>query len=227
MNSLVQTPTNKLENSLAFYSKLNFKTISESPNIVSDGRVYIEINPSPFARAGLKLYRPDWTQVVSQLKERTAVVTIENGFLLGDNNGVWIYLLEEDAPTILLDQKSNTILGNAAGLSIESINIEESIKIWEILGFRKTMGGIEQGWISFENEDKLPLSIMKANVCPHLFYNPSLSYFNGEKNEEIIDNIRSLEIPITEEITQFNTEGKVDNIIIRDPGGLGFFIFND
>ena len=28
-------------------------------------------------------------------------------------------------------------------------------------------------------------------------------------------------------ITQFNKEGIVDNVIIRDPGGYGFFIFND
>jgi len=71
------------------------------------------------------------------------------------------------------------------------------------------------------------VSIMKPNMCPHLFFNPSLTYFNGGKNPEIIEAIRKLDIPITEEITYFNKEGLVDNIIIRDPGGYGFFIFND
>lgn len=48
-----------------------------------------------------------------------------------------------------------------------------------------------------------------------------------KSNLAIIQKIRDLQIPITEEITHFNKEGIVDNIIIRDPGGLGFFIFND
>ena len=33
--------------------------------------------------------------------------------------------------------------------------------------------------------------------------------------------------PITEEITCFNSEGIADNVVLRDPGGTGFFIFND
>ena len=54
-----------------------------------------------------------------------------------------------------------------------------------------------------------------------------MTYFNGQKNLAIIEEIRELNIPIAEEITYFNSEGTVDNIIIRDPGGYGFFIFND
>ena len=44
---------------------------------------------------------------------------------------------------------------------------------------------------------------------------------------EIIEKIRELNFPITEEITHFNDQGIVDNIIIRDPGGFGFFLFSD
>jgi len=54
-----------------------------------------------------------------------------------------------------------------------------------------------------------------------------LTYFNGKQNLEVIEKIRNNAIPITEEITHFNKEGIVDNIIIRDPGGYGFFIFSD
>ena len=68
---------------------------------------------------------------------------------------------------------------------------------------------------------------MAANSCPHLFFNPSLTYFNSGRNPEVIAGIRAAGIPISEEITIFNKEGRVDNIIIRDPGGYGFFLFND
>lgn len=43
----------------------------------------------------------------------------------------------------------------------------------------------------------------------------------------MIEAVRKAGIPITEEITHFNSEGIVDNIIIRDPGGYGFYVFND
>jgi len=54
-----------------------------------------------------------------------------------------------------------------------------------------------------------------------------LTYFNGKQNLKVIEQIRNNGISITEEITHFNKEGIVDNIIIRDPGGYGFFIFSD
>ena len=71
------------------------------------------------------------------------------------------------------------------------------------------------------------ITLMKPMTCPHLFFNPSMTYFNGKKNLSIIEKIRQLNIPIAEEITHFNNEGIADNMIIRDPGGYGFFIFND
>jgi hypothetical protein len=63
---------------------------------------------------------------------------------------------------------------------------------------------------------------MKPFSCPYLFYNPSLTFFNGkENNPKVIQKVRDL----TEEITAFNTEGIVNNVIIRDPGGFGLFVF--
>ena len=47
------------------------------------------------------------------------------------------------------------------------------------------------------------------------------------KNKEIIENIKQVELPIEEEVI-FSAEEKIaQNIILKDPGGLGFFIFND
>jgi hypothetical protein len=119
------------------------------------------------------------------------------------------------------------VLGNFVGLSIESVDIAKSTEVWKELGF-KINGAPEQGWVSCINDDELTINIMKPFMCPHLFFNPSLTYFNGkENNPVVIQEIRNLKVPISEEITHFNDKGIVDNIIIRDPGGYGFFIFND
>ena len=229
MKAVIQTPTNDLQASLNFYSKLNFTVISEQePTIISDGGAVIEINPDRFARAGLKLYDASWKGKVEILEKLTPVIKIDKGYLLSDPSGTWIYLVEiAEMPEHNLPDQNTSVLGNLASLSLETISIKSASEIWKILGFSVDMGSEDAGWMSLSNDDGLTISIMKPMNCPHLFFNPSLTYFNGGNNPAIISEIRKLEIAITEEITHFNKEGIVDNIIIRDPGGFGFFIFND
>jgi predicted lactoylglutathione lyase len=229
MPSTLHTPTNKLSESLTFYKKLGFTLVNESePCLVSDGTALIEINPDRYARAGMKLYRPSWKDTVTQLQNYTHVTPTDNGFLLNDSSGTRIYLVEEEVilPANWKSAPAST-LGNCAGLTLETADMETSVNIWKTLGFTNVQGTIEQGWILLINDEGTGVSLMPPNKCPHLFFNPSLSYFNGKDNLKVIDQIRKLNIPITEEITYFNKEGVVDNIIIRDPGGFGFFLFSD
>lgn len=227
MNTIIQTPTNKLSQSLDFYKKLNFKIISEeSPCIISDGKVLIEINPDRYARAGMKIFRESWKETVAQLEKQTKVHPQENGYLIGDPSGTRIYLIEQ-RQEFPLPQIGPSTLGNFAGMSLETTDINRSVALYEILGFKKTMGDIEQGWVLYANEDGMGVSFMKPGSCPHLFFNPSLTYFNGKDNMNVIQKIRDADVPIAEEITFFNKEGIVDNVILRDPGGYGFFIFSD
>jgi len=226
MQTIIQTPTNQLENSLSFYNKLAFKKIAET--YYSDGQVIIEINPDRFARAGVKLIKASWKSEVAILEKVTQVLPIDKGYLLGDPSGAWIYLIEsKDFVQYDISSIEPSVLGNFAGVSLESIDLQKSLEIWQSLGFSKTMGNIDQGWITLENQNGMALSLMKPNACPHLFFNPSLTYFNGKNNPAIIEKIRATNIPIAEEVTAFNKEGIVDNVILRDPGGYGFFIFND
>ena len=227
--AIIQTCTGNLAESKAYYQKLAFTELSaDNPTIFTDGKFLLEINPENTARTGLKLYQEDWTATVEQLKEITAVFDFEGGHLISDPNGVKVYLmnevLEEQYP---LERASTAIPGNFAGLSIEAVDIAHTIKFWQTLGYKKTMGSIEQGWVAFENGSSVGISIMKPMVCPHLFFNPGLTFFNDGKNVPIIQKIKAVGIPIVEEITVFNKEGIVDNVILCDPGGLGFFIFND
>ena len=229
MLSVLHTPTHQLEESISFYQNLGFKKIpTDGQTIMTDGKAIIEINPDRYARAGIKLYKEEWLKEVEILKETTAVHSIRDGFLLSDVNGVWIYLIEKSFHLDLEPvDESFSVLGNFSGVSIETTDLERSEFVWKNLGSVMS-GSPDQGWVSFKLEDGLSINIMKPLMCPHLFFNPSMTYFNGkEGNPKVIQEIRNKGIPITEEITHFNNEGKVDNIIIRDPGGYGFFIFND
>lgn len=226
----IQTPTNNQQLSVEFYESLNYTVIShDEPTVVTDGKMLIEINPDRFARAGVKFYKDSWRIEIEKLKKLTNVYTIEDGFMLNDLNGCWIYLMESNLNIDFTpsDSQPKGITGNFMGLSLESPNMKKSLEIWEALDFSITTGAIEKGFVIIKNKSGFSVSMMKPLTCPHLFFNPSLTFFNGKENLDIIDKIRRINIPITEEITRFNKDGIVDNIIIRDPGGLGFFIFND
>ncbi len=230
MKSIIQTPTRNLKESLEFYEKLNFKVISKiDPIVVTDGKAIIEINPNRNARAGIKLYRDNWLSVVEGLPKHIPIVKLDEGFLISDVSGMWIYLLEGEfmPKSVFTKDISSSTLGNYAGISIETVGFKQSLNLLSYLGFESTAGSFEMGWQSLKNSDGMVISLMKPLVCPHLFFTPSLTYFNGENNPEIINAVRDLQIPMVEEITHFNKEGKVDNIIIKDPGGLGIFLFND
>lgn len=228
MSIYLQTPTPNLEASLDFYRRLDFHELEGQSNVFTDGKVYIEINADRYARAGIKIYKEDWSEVVNMLTSMTNVMEISGGYLLSDPTGVWIYLLEKAAPfeTISAEIKQS-VLGNYAGICLETIDVAKAVSIYEAIGFKLTAGSAEGGYASFSYDDFV-VTIMKPLMCPHMFFNPSMTYFNGKINNPIIiEKIRELEIPITEEISHFNKEGIVDNIIIRDPGGFGFFIYND
>lgn len=229
MQTFIQTPTNNLDDSLDFYKKLKFKVISnENPTIVTDGKAVIEINPDRFARAGLKIFKSTWESEIRNIEKQTALIKKENEFLLSDPNGVRISLIEGKSPiSIQREETSFGATGNFHGVNIETTDIAKTARFWKDLGFAAQMGSEEDGFISTISEDGLGVALMAARNCPHLFFNPSMTYFNGKQNLDVIQSIRDAGIPITEEITYFNKEGLVDNIIIRDPGGYGFFLFND
>jgi len=228
MEGFYQTTTPNLQESIDFYQRLGFKQDEKHPQILHEAGQLIYINETRTARPGLRLYSDSWSNVVEELSDIGLVHKIEDGYCLADPSNSWIYLLESEPPELEINEKSSkSILGNFAGLSLESGDIQKSLQIYQILGFKQTSGTLEQGWLGLENEKKMGVGLLAPNNCPHLFFNPSFNYFNGGKNDEIIPKIKAAKVKITEEITVFNTDNIVDNIIIRDPGGFGFFIFND
>ena len=231
MGTVVHTPTPKLSDSVHFYEALGFSCggTGERP-LMSDGQFDVEINADRSARAGLRLTQPSWSAEIQKLRDVTPVHEVEGGHVLADPSNVWIYLSEgdskDDAATQRRADLSSCILGSFAGLSLETTDMERSARIWGLLGF-ETDSDLKAAWVSAKNADDFIVTWMAPQNCPHLFFNPSLTFFNSGRNPEIIKEIRTAGVPIAEEITVFNDEGVVDNVIVRDPGGYGMFVFND
>lgn len=242
MKVIVQTPTPKLESSIDFYKKLAFKQLAKPAAassseaeatkkeavLFTDGKMVIEINPDRTARAGLKLYKKSWTAEITKLEAIIKVFKTKEGYLIYDPSGIALYLVESEFKIEFIPADSSfSHLGNYQGLTVESADITKAFSIYEILGFKKSMGDAAKGFVGLQSPDGFAVTLLAPQMCPHLFFNPSVTYFNGKNNPGVIKKIRELNIPITEEIGVFNKDATVDNVIIRDPGGFGFFIFND
>ncbi|MEM9895164.1 MAG: hypothetical protein AAF789_02230 [Bacteroidota bacterium] len=226
----IQTPTPDSLESRRFYEKLKFTEVSKAPNqLFTDGQVLIEINTNRYARAGIRFHRSSWQQELERLRTITVVHQFPDYHLLSDGNGCWIYLLESKSTETIapIGELPNSILGSYAGVSLETTDLSRSIDIWSALGFELQERAKNNAYVTLINKDDFRITIMQPNNCPHLFPSMSITYFNGANNAWHIEQVREANVPLAEEITHFNKENKVDNLLLRDPGGLGIFVFND
>ncbi len=230
MHARAVTTTPDLARTQAWFERAGFRRVSDSPVVYSDGGASLEVAESRSMRPGLRLYGVEDPTVLAPFGPMHA---FDGGRMIAEPSGVWIYLMDGEPPSgapiaTEPDAKQDpALLGKFAGISLESARIVESTRFWEALGFERTAGDPEQGWLTVTGADAVTISLMKPFVCPHTVTNPSFTYFNSGGNPAIIAELRRREVPIYEEITAFNSEGVVDNVILREPGGWGFFVFND
>lgn len=229
---IIHTGVSDTAVSRKFYSRLGFSEVKSGKEIYfMDDQMIVWLNTERFARPGICLYGLKAKKLVSELKPEFQAQEFDRFFVISAPGGCAVYLMKEKYPDNLEDefkkQNQRSALGNFAGLTLETAEMKRGQSLFETLGFKLTSGTSESPWFTMENESGFAVSAMAYGNCPHLFYRPSLSFFNAGNNLENIQNIRSAEVEIAEEISIFNKEGIVDNIILRDPAGLGFFVFND
>lgn len=222
MRAIINTPAYNLNATKAFYEKLHYRIITlKGIDYATDGQYIIRLDNRKIGRAGLVLFAD---------LQNFSLLNFEKvqGILTGiDPNGIYVYMEDISVYPTFSDKKSEVLTGNFMGISIETLKFEGTIRYWEQFGYTTKMGSLEQGWVQMKNESHIGIGIMKYGSCPHSFRNPSLTFFNGGNNLNVIKKIRNASLPISEEISHFNPDGLVDNIVLVDPGGYGFFIFSD
>jgi len=223
---LIQTTTPNIARTLDFYDRLSFTRIGD--NLLTDGQAVIRINTAHTARNGLVFFRDSWDDFLEGLTYPHTKLKDSDTVLVSGPDGVRIFLEIGEEPIVKYqDVIMPSLAGAYAGISLESVDMKRATAFYESLGFSIDQGGTDKGWVSLLNEAREGISIMGMDSCPHQFFQPGLTYFNSGKNQAHITRIREAGVPIHEEITVFNNKDEVDNIILLDPGGLGFFVFND
>jgi predicted lactoylglutathione lyase len=230
---MLQTAAPNLASSQSFYENLGFQHTHESEHlhVYSDSSIDLIVNGNVGARPGFAVYTDNVKALAEKLTEYGPLFPHNVGHVTSDPNGIRIFLFPESChPTLDKHQvKGKNICGNNYGAGIETTRFDESVAFWKDLGYEAgaTIGPDSQ-YATLQQEGSIALTLFKPGICPHAFYNPSLTYFNGkEGNPVVISKLKEAGVVPVEEITVFNKTGEVDNIIISDPGGLHSFIFND
>ena len=227
MQLFLQTCTPNIQLSKNYFSALDFELKDlEGYTIAYDQQMHIMIDHNRGGRKGLTLIKENWDKEIAKITPHLRVIQKENVYYFISPSGTRFALRAEAKIDIPVTQ-SKCMLGNYAGVSIETLDIESSMAVMQALGFEHNSGSMEQGWVGYTDQDQNVISLMAPFACPHLFMNPSGTFFNSGTNPKIIAEVRKKQIPIFEEITVFNSKSEVDNIIMQEPGGLGFFVFND
>lgn len=204
---------------LDYYENLNFKIhIQEERTFALCTGLVIELSDHPKLRSGLT-----WIGSASKAPgfKRKQINDLD---LISDPDGVLIYFQPCEL-TSVGDKTSK--LGAFSGISLECFDLRVSQAFYQQLGYRRSMGSIDAGWITLSLEGAMDLSLMQIGSCPHHFINPSLTFFNGNQNLDIIDQLESDGIPILERLSIFSRDHSIDNVVLATPGNLGIFVFND
>jgi hypothetical protein len=224
----LQSPTPRLEKSISFYQQSNFNQFEfGGMPFFSDGKLTIRINPERTSHCGLVILTEDTSSFEKKLSAFQKPIKTESGLVTTCPAGIRIYIEKSNKSIPTIEEKTPPLV-NSMGFSIECTDMHATVAFNKALDYKIWIGKPEVGWLVMQEDGGHAVSLIKAGACPHLFFNPSVSFFNSkEGNPIIIEGLRKRCIPIAEEIKHFNTEGIVNNVIVRDPGGLGFFIFND
>ncbi len=227
MQLFLQTCTAHIQLSKNYFAALDFELEDRGDcTLVYDQQMQILIDHHRSGRKGLTLIKENWKKEIEAINQLVCVIKRENVHYFISPSGTF-FALKSEAEMDIPDTQTNCILGSYAGVSLETLDLEKSMKILQALGFEQSSGSMDQGWISCKDQDENAISLMAPFTCPHLFINPSGTFFNSGGNPQIIAEVRKRKVPIFEEITAFNAKGDVENIIMQEPGGLGFFVFND
>lgn len=226
MTLCLTTPAPDPEVSARSLTRLGFEPVSKGSSLMTDGAAVIHVDTTPRARAGVRVWRGALGREADELLTRHGAAPFDGGRLAAAPSGVPLWVVDGPEPE-LETGPLGALLGSFAGISIETPSLARSVAFWSaLLDARVAAGGVDQGWLTLRRDGLADLSFMGPLACPHSFANPSLTYFNGGRNAEVIAAVRAREIPVFEEVGGTDS-APAENIVLREPGGIGFFVFND
>lgn len=210
--------------SAEFLSRAGFEPLAGHDGLMSDGAALLQVDGARSARTGVRVWKEALPESVDGWLAQRGAVRFDGGSLLVAPSGTRVEVMDGVGPESPPSGRGR-VLGNYAGLSIEAVDLGRSLDFWSsLLGAEVASGSPDQGWVSLRREGLGEISLMAPFICPHSFANPSLTYFNGAENPSILEDLGRRGVPFFERVGE---DEPAVNAVLREPGGVGFFVFND
>lgn len=228
---VLNIPTGNAAETEAFFGQLNFeKANSTLGTLLTDGKISVRPDEKNQYKAGLLLPSNNLNELVSELKNQNMAfeMQLENEAISAvsvteTNTFSFTYLPSSIFKTVpKTTEKPLSVCGSLCEISLKTTQFAETVKFWQKLGFGISMGKIEEEKFVTLTHDNITLGIYNPAVCPHVFNNPALTYFELN-SAEIIANLKTKGVTFRQEFP--DKEGQVKEAILESPEGVHIFIF--
>lgn len=222
-NLIISLSSVNVEKTLVFYRMLGFKELSATSSVIvlTDGVKLFEVKKSEANLTRLTYL----TTALEEKKEmalnlQLAVQDVDgNEFQFSDPNGVIVAVRGMQREEIFqLERKPISLCGTFAEVSIETDDIDSSIRWYENIGFKVT--SCKQLYTTMD-DGKIVISFYRRGTCSHKFKNPSLTYFESDM-EKRIEELKQRGVQFVQDEKEIGMKG---HAIAESPEGQYFFLF--
>lgn len=228
---LLHLPVQNLKTNREFYEKIGFESQQINNGlVVNDGKISILLTEKDQLPAGIiyssenlqETYRKlqsknFFPQKISLKNQQQAIsITDPTGFSL-------IYVTPEFTETLPETTKNLiTPCGKLYEISLKTGQFAETVAFWQQAGFSLQMGKPEEEKFVMLSDAMYTIGIYNPAVCPHVFNNHALTYFELDMAARIQE-LKSKGITFRQELP--NPEGIVEEAILESPEGQHLFLF--
>jgi hypothetical protein len=207
-----------------FLGTLGFSTIAsdDESTLLTDGNLYFDLRRAEKNKTMLSYCVHDVTNAVemAQNLEIDIVEKSPHHVIVREPNGLLILLAGPDVVSLRdFEKKPSSLCGTFYEASLETNDVDRSIVWWQNVGFKVTAH--KDTWCTLD-DGKIMIGLYKKGNCPHLFRNPSLTYFEPDMGERIAE-LKKEGIQFLQEEKEIGMKG---HAIAESPDGQYFFLFS-
>lgn len=220
LGSYVEVVNNveSIDQALAFYENLGFKTVGE--NIVTDGSINIRLQegsgpPLSLGYMGSDSQAAELRDMGVQFADGTATLTTPGGLDVTLREGESSVPMPEGSP---MERTPISRCGKFGEFAVSVADIGAARSYWEKLGFDTVYAPEEPDPYAILTDGLFVLGLHQTTD----FTEPSITYFSGDMADRI-ETLQGEDLSITPVPPE--VDGKVVNAELNAPGGHKIFLF--
>jgi len=206
-----------------FLDILGFRVIEsdETSTLLTDGNLYFDLRRSKQNTTMVSYCVNDIGNAVemAQNLEIEIAEMSPHHVIMREPNGLLILLAGPGVISLReFDRNPMSIAGTLYEVSVETSDMERSIAWWQNVGFKVLTR--QQTWCTLD-DGNLKIGLYEKGSCPHLFRNPSITYFEPDMAERIAT-LKGRGLTFAQEEGEIGMKG---HAIAESPDGQYFFLF--